>query len=116
MASYTLSQSITAAQLADADDADELIRPARRRVIAQLGGDRGTAPVEGEDKRPTGDTELAWYAVTPGIAGSGAEEGTEGADRPTESVEWDPTTDEVPDGAEILVLPREAHDMTARCQ
>jgi hypothetical protein len=103
VASYTLSQSITAAQLADADDADALIAATEADVIGQLGGERKTEPVKGEEDTPRGDTELAWYAITPGIEGSGIEEGEPGADRPATSVDWNPTTDEVPEGAEILV-------------
>ena len=99
MASYTLSQSITVAQLNEADDADELITATEAAVIAQLGGERKGQRVVGDEGTPHGDTELAWYAVTPGIEGSGEE----GTDRPTESTEWNPTDDEVPDGAEILV-------------
>jgi hypothetical protein len=98
MTTYTLSQSITAAQLADADDADVLIANVEGAVIAQLGGPRDGEPVAGEQSTPRGEIKTEWFAVTPGVSG-----GDDGEDRPTESEPWNPTDDEVPDGADILV-------------
>jgi hypothetical protein len=98
MATYTLSQSITVEQFEDADDADALIANVEGSVIAALGGDRGTEPVEGDDETPRGKIETEWFAITPADAQADSDTG-----RATQSEPWNPTDDEVPEGVGFLV-------------
>jgi hypothetical protein len=98
MASYTLSQSITVEQFEEADDADALIANVEGSVIAALGGDRGTEPVEGDDQTPRGEISTEWFTVITGDTAADTDDA-----RRTQSQPWNPTDDEVPEGVDFLV-------------
>lgn len=95
MGTYATQATITPEELADADDADELISTTEASVRATLEGTPTDDP-DAADVR--GETVIGWMARLPGSEPGGAP----GTQQPVRFVVWDPVTDEVPEHADLL--------------